>query len=352
MPLDQIAWIASDPPRAMSTVLVTGATGFIGREVVRRLASAGHGVLGLTRRPERTDTLRALGATIVVGDLLRPGAWLERAATVDAVVHLAQPLTFGGRVTLERAEAYQRERLEMDANLLDAARSARRIVYVAGTSYYGDTGRTTVDEDVAPRPRGWGPYIAPAIERVSREAARGRPIVMAFPGYVYGDGSWFREYVLRPLRSGTPLYVLSGRSHTASPVHVADCARALVHLLEHGVVGARYFVVDDEPQPWSTFYSRAAKAAGVPLRVRALPPRVLRWLVGPVVTDSLTCDAAFSNARLRRLGFDFEMPTTATGIPDVVRNARPTARLPPTSKLLWTQARKLFRGLMRRSDEA
>jgi hypothetical protein len=123
-----------------------------------------------------------------------------------------------------------------------------------------------------------------------------------------------------------------------------------VYLLEHGAVGARYFVVDDQPQPWSTFYRRAAEALRVPLRVRALPPRVLRWLVGPVVTDSLFCDGALSNTRLRRLGFDLEFPTTATGIRDVVRNARPTAPLPSTARILLGQARELVRGIARRVD--
>jgi nucleoside-diphosphate-sugar epimerase len=324
------------------SVFVTGATGFIGRELVRRLASAGYDVLALTRRTDKADALRELGVTCVVGDLLRPSGWSGRAESADLVVHLAQPLAFGGRVTRSRAETYRDERLEMDANLLAAARSARRIIYVAGTSYYGDTGQGRADEAVAPRPRGWGPYIAPAIEQATHEAGRGLPLVMAFPGYVYGDGSWFREYVLRPLRSRARLHVVAGRSRVASPVHIVDCARALIHLLEHGEVGARYFVVDDEPQPWSTFYGRAAEAVGVPLRVRALSPRLLRLLVGPVVTDSLVCDTALSNERLRRLGFELEHPTTATGVPDVVRGARPTSALPSMSTILWAQAREML----------
>jgi nucleoside-diphosphate-sugar epimerase len=331
----------------MPGVFVTGGTGFIGRELVRRLVDEGHEVTALTRDAESLDRLRAVGASGIVGDLLHPGSWNDRAGAADLVVHLAQPATFGGRVTRARAEAYRIDRQEMDRNLLAATRSARRIVYVAGTSYYGDCGLARVGEDVVARPCGWGPYVAPAVEQAAREAERGRPLVLAFPGYVYGDGSWFREYVLRPLRCGAPLHVIAGRSRTGSPVHVSDCARALVHLLERGEAGERYFVVDDEPQPWSTFYGRAAEAAGVPLRVRSLSPRLLRWLVGPVVTDSLTCDAALSNARLRRSGFDFEFPTTATGIPDVVRRARPTKPMPSVKSVLWAQARELGRGLWR-----
>src|SRR5256885_7731175 len=51
-------------------------------------------------------------------------------------------------------------------------------------------------------PRGWGPYVAGAIEALSRDLERGLPLVTVFPGYVYGDGSWFREYILAPLSRG------------------------------------------------------------------------------------------------------------------------------------------------------
>jgi nucleoside-diphosphate-sugar epimerase len=317
----------------MPSVLVTGGTGFIGRELAPRLARAGFDVEVLTRRPDAVPT----GARPVVGDLARPGDWQDRVSRVDFVVHLAQPRAFGGRVTEARAEAYRRDRMAMDAGLFAAVRSVKRILYVAGTSYYGNTGTRLVDEDTEPRPRGWGPYIADALDRAEAHARGGLPIVFAFPGYVYGDGSWFREYVLRPLRSGSPVHVVAGRSRVGSPVHVRDCARALIHLMDHGKVGARYFVVDDAPQAWSTFYGRAAEAVGTPLRMRAMPPSILRWLVGPVVTDSLKADAALSNGRLRSLGFALEFPTTATGIPDVIRRARPTKPLPGMAKILWNQ---------------
>jgi nucleoside-diphosphate-sugar epimerase len=323
----------------MPSFFVTGGTGFIGRELAPRLVRTGFDVEVLTRRPDAVPP----GARPVLGDLARPGEWQDRVSRVDFVVHLAQPRAFGGRVTEARAIDYGRHRMAMDAGLFAAVRSVKRILYVAGTSYYGNTGTRVVDEDTEPRPRGWGPYIADSLDQAEQHARRGLPIVFAFPGYVYGDGSWFREYVLRPLRSGARLHVLAGRSRVGSPVHVGDCARALMHLMEHGTIGVRYFVVDDAPQAWSTFYGRAADATGKPLRVRAVPPHLLRWLVGPVVTDSLTADAAFSNARLRSLGFELEFPTTATGIPDIVRHARPTKPLPGTVSVFWSQLAKGFR---------
>lgn len=309
----------------MGTAFVCGGTGFIGRGVVRELVSAGHRVRVPARRESSAVRARAAGAEPVEGDMLVAGAWQDAARDADWVVHLAQPRTFGGRVTAARARRYRDERIAMDRLLLDSLRPGRtrRVVYVAGTSYYGDLGTEPRDERATPNPRGWGPYVAPAVEALGRDLARGLPIVTAFPGYVYGDGSWFREYVLTPLRRGERIHTVAGRSHLASPVHVDDCARALVHLLSHGEVGARYFVVDDRPVPWSVFYETAARAVGREMRVRKVPVPLFRLFAGSVVADTLLGDAALSNARLRATGFDLRFPTIDEGLPDVARRARP-----------------------------
>lgn len=54
------------------------------------------------------------------------------------------------------------------------------------------------------------------------------PVVEAFPGWVYGPGSWFAEYVLQPLHAGKRVTGLSGRARITSLVHVGDCATGFV----------------------------------------------------------------------------------------------------------------------------
>lgn len=307
----------------MATAFVCGGTGFIGEGVVRELVTGGHRVLVLARSTRSGEMVSALGAEPVHGNLLVPGAWQDAARDAELVIHLAQPKTFGGRVTRERAERYRDDRTRMDRHLLGVLdpKRTQRIVYVAGTSYYGNLGTELRDESASPEPRGWGPYIAPAVEALRGDIARGLPIVTAFPGYVYGDGSWFREYGLRPLLRGKRINSFGGRSRFGSPIHVEDCARALVHLLSHGEVGKRYFVVDDRPVPWSVFYETAARALNREVRVRKVPVFVLRLLAGSVVTDSVLSDAVLSNARLKALGFQLRFPTIEEGLRDVARRA-------------------------------
>src|SRR5678816_4937039 len=76
---------------------------------------------------------------------------------------------------------------------------------------------------------------------------RDRPIVTALPGWVYGNGSWFRDRVIEPVMAGRRVVQFGTTGPWVSPIHVHDCARALVHLAEFGAVGGRYFLVNSDP---------------------------------------------------------------------------------------------------------
>jgi nucleoside-diphosphate-sugar epimerase len=301
-------------------IFVTGGSGFIGSVFVGHAVAEGHRVRVLCRSETSGERVRALGAEPVTGDLLEAGPWQGAAASAEAIVHLAQPETYGARVSKSRAESYREHRLHMDNLLLEALRpeTVRRVLYIAGTSYYGNQGIDLRHEDTTPNPKGWGPYIAPAIALLPGYIQRGLPLIEVFPGWVYGSGSWFAEYTLEPLHGGKRLTALGGRSRLISPVHVTDLARALVHLLRVGEVGNRYFVVDDRPVPSSELGRIAGEALGAQVRVRHVPVWLSRLLLGPIITESLTCDACLSNERLRATGFELEFPNVEVGIPDVV----------------------------------
>ena len=72
------------------------------------------------------------------------------------------------------------------------APQCRDLLYVADASAYGSTGPRPVTEDAPPRPSARGRCLTPALEPRGYIAS-GLPIVTAFPGWVYGNGSWFRQ---------------------------------------------------------------------------------------------------------------------------------------------------------------
>ncbi len=302
-----------------ATTFVTGATGFIGTELVKILIAAGHRVFGLARSAEGAERVRRAGAVAVMGDLLRPGRWQDEAAT-DWVFHLPPHPFYGPRVTRRRLGSVARARMVMDEHLFDAlaAGPTRQIVCASDSSCFGATGPRPITEDEPLRPLPWARRLAPVLDRLDGYVVAGLPIVTAFPGWVYGNASWFHKRVIEPVMTNRRVLQFGRTGPWVSPIHVHDCARGLVHLAEHGEAGGRYFLVNNDPIRVHEFARTFARLAGRPLRVCRLPTAAARLAVGPVLADYVTHDFVFSNIRLRGTGFRFRYPTVEQGLEQVL----------------------------------
>jgi len=300
-------------------VFVTGAAGFVGTELVKVLVARGSQVFGLAQTLDAAERVRRAGATPVIGDLLEAGPWQDTAAA-EWVFHLPPHPRERERVTWTRAASISRDRVRMDAHLLEAVNvsATRRIVYVADTSCYGATGQRPITEDAPPRPSAWGRCLAPAFDRVDGYLAAGTPIVTALPGWVYGNAAWFRERVIEPVLAGRHVTQFGRTGPWISAIHVHDCARALVYLAERGEIGGRYFLVNTDPIRMEELAETFARLVNRSLNIWRVPMAASRIVVGPLLADSLSSDAVFSNIRLRGIGFQFRFPTLEQGLRQVV----------------------------------
>jgi nucleoside-diphosphate-sugar epimerase len=304
-------------PEARATAFVTDAGSLLGTELITVLVNAGHQVTGLAESAAAAQRVRRAGATAVIGNLQTSGQWQDEAST-DWVFRLP-PSPLGARLTRRRIESIAAARVAADTRLFDAvASTAKRVVYVGDASCYGATTERPITEDAPFGSPGRGRCLLPALDQVDGYTAAGWPIVTAFPGWVFGNGGWFRQYIVDAVMADRR--VLQFGAHTAwvSPIHVRDCARALVHLAERGEAGSRYFLVNNDPIRRREFAEGFARLANRRLRVFRVPAAALRLALGTALGEDLARDAVYSNIRLRGIGFRFLYPTFDEGLHQIL----------------------------------
>jgi nucleoside-diphosphate-sugar epimerase len=309
-------------------VLLAGATGALGRQLVPKLVANGHEVVGMTRSAAKVDAVRAMGATPVVADALDPDQVASAVAEAEpeAIVHQLTALSGSQDMRhIERDFApTNRLRTEATDHLLAAGRAVgvRRFVAqsFAGWPFARDGGAVKTEEaPLDPAPAQAMRTTLDAI-RYLENAVTGAEwtegVVLRYGGF-YGPGTSFDrggEYLELIRRRKFP--VVGSGAGVWSFIHIEDAADATVAAIEHGERGT-YNIVDDEPAPVAEWLPAAAAAAG------AKPPRHVPRLVGRLVageaaTVMMTEARGASNAKAKReLGWQPRHRSWREGFPEV-----------------------------------
>ncbi|HEY1417506.1 MAG TPA: NAD(P)H-binding protein, partial [Myxococcaceae bacterium] len=140
----------------MDRILLTGATGVIGRRVLPLLVSAGHPVSAVSRTPEQAELLRAVGATPVSMDLFDPASVRAAVAGHGAVINLATHMPPSTVRMLFRRSWRENDRIrrEGSAHLASAAAAAgvARFIQESFAPIHAEAGDRWIDESSPVRP--------------------------------------------------------------------------------------------------------------------------------------------------------------------------------------------------------
>jgi 2-alkyl-3-oxoalkanoate reductase len=289
-------------------VFVAGASGAIGRPTVQRLITAGHEVVGMTRKEERAAQIRDAGAEAVVCDAFDAEGLREAvvAAQREVVVHLLTALPQRFNPKGDWLEPTNRIRVEGTRNLVAAATvaGARRMVAESIAFVYRPEGAGLKGEE-DPIEDQTGPGVAVSkLERQVGEAAL-EGLILRY-GWLYGPGTHYDhggQQAEEAKRRRLP--VVGKGTGVFSFLHTEDAAAATVAAVERGAPGT-YNVVDDEPAPMHEWLPVYAEALG------AKPPRrVPLWLARLVAGRQVARGAVelrgASNAKAKReLGWEPE----------------------------------------------
>ena len=290
-------------------ILLTGATGFIGRALALRLRGAGHSVRAWVRDPGRAADLLGCEVDLFSGD---DGALSAAMEGCDAVVHLAGEPVLPGRWTAARKARLRDSRVALTSRLVRVMASLKTLpstfISTSAVGYYGDGGAATLTESAAPG-AGFLAELCVEWEAAARAAeALGVRTITPRIGLVLGEGGG----VLGPM---TPAFKLGlggpiGDGSQAFPwIHLDDLLDAFVFFLDHPETAGAYNLCGPAPCDQRSFAQALGHQLGRPAFL-PVPAFVLRAALGEAASALLEGQRAVP-ARLTDAGFTFRFPTLA-----------------------------------------
>ncbi|MDE2378227.1 NAD-dependent epimerase/dehydratase family protein [Bradyrhizobium sp.] len=289
-------------------VLVTGASGFVGRHVVPALEREGWSVRRAVRSGEGRDH------EVVVGSIGPDTDWQAALTGVDAVVHLAAG--FHHKHEERAIQLYRDVNITGSLHLARCAAAAGvgQFVFVSTVHVHGRTndGRAPFSEADTLTPRGLYGMSKAAAEAGLKTLARDTRMKISVirPPLVYGVGAKGNFALLaRAVNLGLPLPFASVRNQRAF-LAVQNLASFILWRLAHPDRADNFeifLVADDEQVSMPEFIERLAKAAGKPARLFSMPPRFMGWLLGAVglqeTRDSLIGSLELDVSKARSTGW-------------------------------------------------
>ncbi|GAA0442316.1 3-beta hydroxysteroid dehydrogenase [Acrocarpospora corrugata] len=255
----------------MSTIFVTGGSGFIGAALLPALSAAGHRTIALARSDRAADRVAALGALPVRADLSGQDALAHAMAGCDAVIHAAARMHGG------RPADFHRDNVAGTRSLLAAARSAgvRRFVHLgaAGCLVGGRRPILDADESWPLRQPRYSPYLTTKTisdQEVRRANAPGFTTCVIRPGWVWGDGDPMFEQIAAAALDGKMVLIDGGR-HPVVTSHRDNTIRGVLAALDHGAGGEAYYVFDDETSTIGEFLTALLRTRELPPPARGIP---------------------------------------------------------------------------------
>jgi nucleoside-diphosphate-sugar epimerase len=266
---------------AMS-ILLTGATGFIGSSVLKQLLSEGHSVTALVRDETRARIVEAAGATALVGDALDAELVTRAARESEGVIHTA--------------DLGPADDTFVTAVFEGLADSGKAYVHTGGIWTYGDN--TAITEDSAGVAAGLTGWRLPIEERV--RAAAGIRSVLIQPAIVYGHGRGLPNLLVdAPRAADGALQLMGAGDQHWTTVHVDDLAALYVLAYDNAAAGSVYAAASGQNPTVRELGEAAAKAAGIASGVVPETVAATRARLGEAFADALLLSQKTTGSRAK-----------------------------------------------------
>lgn len=316
-------------------VLVTGASGFVGRVLVENLVKEGVRVRAYVRDPLKVEHFEKMGVEVFRADYSDLTRLEEAALGTRVIYHLGEAPTVSNKLRRYNVELVRR----LIGRALHSPR--QRLVFVSSLSVCGIPSVTPATEETPPERTLNDPYTLYKrhAEQLIREAFLddGLDFVIVRPALVYGPGSQHIKGLIRWLEKYGKIGIpFAGKGDNIVPlVHVEDLVRLLICAGRGDKASGKIVnAVDDSRVSAKDFLIRIGQQLGKVVKIRATPKSLVKFFAVPIdafgdligfpfgiggLVEMISRDAIFSNVRMKSLlDRPLVYPTVTEGLPTLI----------------------------------
>ena len=308
--------------RCVMKVLVTGATGFIGKKLVGQLISRGHDVSILTRDAEGASQRLPVNCEVYEW---RPELYpptFEAFKEVNAVIHLAGENIADGRWTESRKKSIKDSRVLSTRNLVNAMKSLYHTpeVFLSASAigFYGNGRPIELYEDL---PGGKG-FLADVCQEWEHEIFKTENIgvrtIALRIGLVLGYDGGAMKKMLAPFWAGLG-GKLGGGDQWMSWIHVKDLVNMMIYAIENPGIQGAYNAVSPNPVTNKVFTKSLGRALQR-LTILPVPEFALKIIFGEM-SDLLLGSLKASSTKILESGYKFKYPDLSSALNDICQNS-------------------------------
>lgn len=288
-------------------IVLTGATGFIGKKLVEKLVQEGHSIVLLTRNPEKVSGRFGESVTAHHWDARSPGDWFTFFDGADAVINLVGESIAGKRWNARHKELLRNSRIQSTRVIVQALQTSSVrpsvLINASAVGYYGDVPNDTVTENYPAS----GDFLGRLSEDWEKEALRAEMmkvrVVCPRIGIVLGGGGGALEKMVLPFKlfAGGPLG--SGRQWFPW-IHRDDVINGILFILSNDKISGSVNLTAPNPVTMNEFCRTLGKVLHRPSWMK-VPGFALRIAVGEFAQFLLSGQKAVPE-KLMKKGYTFK----------------------------------------------
>jgi uncharacterized protein (TIGR01777 family) len=296
-------------------IFVMGGTGLIGSALVYQLNQRGDRVVLLTRRPAHAQERWGSQCTIVEGDPMKAGSWMEAVKDCDAVINLVGESIFAHRWNEEFKKLLRDSRIRSTENVVRALMQSPRTPAGSAIGFYGPCGDEELNEEALAGSDMLGQLALEWEQAASLAETAGIRVARIRTGVVLDKQGGALAQMLTPFKLGLGGPIGSGK-HWFSWIHIEDEVGILLLALDHpGAIGP-VNATAQHPVTNKEFTKALGRALHRPT-ILPIPPFILKLRLGEVA-NILTTGQRVIPAKALALGYQFKFPDIDGALGDLL----------------------------------